>query len=140
MQINLLKGLNEIEFGITKDSFLEKYTQYQNVEIIDEEEELKTEAVILEDINSSIYFEGEETEMILTACETENKDAILFGDKIFNKTENEIIELMKAHNFSDQEEEVEEWGEKRVSFFDAMVDFYFEKGKLISVSWGILLL
>lgn len=140
MNIKLLEGFDNLSFGITREDFLEKFPQCTNFEILEEEEELKIEAVLLDSHKNTLYFEGDETEMLFTACDTENKDALLFGDKIFEKSENEIIEIMANHKYTEYESEIEEWGEKNVSFLDAMVDFYFNEGKLTSVSWGILIL
>jgi hypothetical protein len=140
MQINLLNGVDDVEFGISKQSLIDRYGAELNFEIIDEEEDIKTEAVVFKDSETTLYFEGSETEMIFSACDTENHDALLFGEKIFTKTEDEIKELMKARKYSIDEEDTEEWGEKRISYYDAMVDFFFEDGELSSISWGILVL
>ena len=140
MEIKLLKGLDEFEFGLSKDGFLEKNATQSKFDVIEEEEETKTEALYCEKYDTTLFFEGDETEMILTSCETEYKGSLLFGIKIFDKKENEVIKIMNDHGFSDIEKDIEEWGEKRISFFDAMADFNFEEGKLVSLSWGILLL
>jgi hypothetical protein len=140
MEINLLKGISDIEFGITKDIFIEKKGAKGAFEIIEEEGELKTEAIYLEEDDCTLYFEGAETEMIFTACETENTKAKLFGEDIFKKSEAEIKQIMADRKFIEIEEDIEEWGEKRLSYYDAMVDFFFEGKKLVSISWGILIL
>jgi hypothetical protein len=140
MEIYLLKGLDNYEFGLSKDNFIENNPNNINFELVEEEEELKTEAIHIEELNTSLYFDGDETELLLTACATENKDAILFSKKVFDLSKDEIIKLMKDHMFNEMEEDTEEWGEERLSFYDAMVDFFFEKGKLVSISWGILIL
>lgn len=140
MEIFLLKGLNNFEFGISKDSFIESNPNSINFELIEEEEELKTEAIYLESLKSYLYFEGDETELLMTACATENNESTLYSKKVFDMSKSDIISLMKAQGFKELEEDTEEWGEDRLSFYDAMVDFFFEKGKLISISWGILIL
>jgi len=88
----------------------------------------------------TLFFEGTETEMIFTACETSDKNSLMFGEKIFEKSEKQIIEMMKSFKYTDVESEMEDWGEKRVTFNDAMIDFYFDNEKLINVSWGILVM
>ena len=140
MEIYLLKGLENYEFGLSKDNFIENNPDNINFELVEEEEELKTEAIHIEELNTSLYFDGDETELLMTACATENKDSIIFGKKVFELSKDEVIKLMKDHKFSEMEEDTEEWGEERLSFYDAMVDFFFEKGKLVSISWGILIL
>ncbi len=140
MNIKLLEGYDDLNFGITREDFIEKYPECTDFAILEEEEELKVEAVMMDNLKNTLYFEGDETEMLFTACDTENKDALLFGEKIFDKTEKEIIQIMAEHKYSDFDTEIEEWGEKNISFLEAMVDFYFKDDKLTSVSWGILIL
>jgi len=140
MNIKLLEGFDNLNFGITREEFLELFPQCTDFEILEEEGELKVEAVLLDSLKNTMYFEGDETEMLFTACDTENNEALLFGEKIFEKSESEIIEIMANHKYTEYETEIEEWGEKNISFIDAMVDFYFNDGKLTSVSWGILIL
>lgn len=140
MNINLLEGFDDLNFGITREYFLERYPECSDFEILEEEDELKIEGVQMESLKNTLYFEGDETQMLFTACDTENKDALLFGEKIFTKSEKEIIEIMANHKYTNYESEIEEWGEKNISFINAMVDFYFNEGNLTSVSWGILIL
>ena len=137
MEIKLLKGIKDIDFGISKYNFAKELGTELSFEIIEEEADFKTEAVYSEKYSSSLYFEGIEIDMTFAACDTQNKDAILFGEKIFDKTKDEIKALMKENTYKDLEEEVEEWGEERLGYYDARVDFYFDGGKLRSVSWGV---
>jgi len=137
MEIKLLKGIKDIEFGVSKYEFVQKHEAELSFEVIEEDADFKTEASYIEEYGSSLYFEGIEIDMTFAACDTQNKDAILFGEKIFDKTKDEIKALMKENTYKDLEEEVEEWGEERLGYYDARVDFYFDGGKLRSVSWGV---
>ncbi|MCE3278396.1 MAG: hypothetical protein K0S44_587 [Bacteroidetes bacterium] len=47
-----------------------------------------------------------------------------------------FIDLFKSQNYTLYETEVHEWGEKRLSFDDANIDFYFERDKLTSINYG----
>jgi len=138
MKINLLKGINDIEFGISKYEFSKEQGTELDFEVIEEDADFKTEAVFIKDYNSSLYFEGTEVDMTLAACDTQNKEANLYGVMIFDKTKDEIKALMLEHNNKDLEEEAEEWGEMRLGYYDARIDFYFDGEKLRSVSWGVL--
>ena len=74
----------------------------------------------------------------MVACfETENKAATLYGKKVFELEKGEVINLMKANGFKELEEENED-DELRVSFEDALIDFFFEDETLTAVSWGVL--
>lgn len=140
IEILPLVGVNELKFGNTKEEILEVLGVSDQFEIIEEDEEVFTEMYTYPKYQASLFFEGNETEMIFTSCDTENKDIYLFGNKIFEKSEAEILQLMKEHNFKDLEVDEEEWGEKRVSFLDAMMDFYFQDEELVSITWGILVM
>jgi len=140
IEILPLVGVNELKFGNTKEEILEVLGVSDQFEIIEEDEEVFTEMYTYPKYQASLFFEGNETEMIFTSCDTENKDIYLFGNKIFEKSEAEILQLMKEHNFKDLEVDEEEWGEKRVSFLDAMMDFYFQDKELVSITWGILVM
>jgi len=140
IEILPLVGVNELKFGNTKEEILEVLGVSDQFEIIEEDEEVFTEMYTYPKYQASLFFEGNETEMIFTSCDTENKDIYLFGNKIFEKSEAEILQLMKEHNFKDLEVDEEEWGEKRVSFLDAMMDFYFHDEELVSITWGILVM
>jgi len=140
IEILPLTGVNELKFGSTKEEIIEVIGKADKFEIIEEDEEVFTEVYTYPKYQASLFFEGNETEMIFTSCDTENKEIYLFGNKIFDMSETEIVQLMKEHNFQDMEVDEEEWGEKRISFHDAMMDFYFNDEELISITWGILVM
>lgn len=140
IEIIPLTGINELKFGATKEEILEIFGTADEIEIIEEEEEVFTEMFSFPRLKASLFFEGNETEMVLTSCDTENPEVSLFNNRIFDFSEVEIMQLMQEHNFKDMEIDEEEWGEKRISYLDAMIDFYFENEELVSVTWGILVI
>ena len=87
-------------------------------------------------LETSIYFEGI-TKSVVACFETENPDSILYGTKVFDLNRAEVMELMCENGFSELEEE-EEDGEHRISFEDALIDFFFEDDTMTAVSWGVL--
>lgn len=84
----------------------------------------------------SLFFDegGKQT---FTCVEIDNDEAMLWGERIFDMEEEDIIELFKTKGFKEIDSELHEWGEKRVSFDDALVDLYFENGELVSINYGI---
>ncbi len=56
---------------------------------------------------------------------------------VFTLNEPQLKDLCVKNGFKDIDEEHHEWGEKRVTFDDAMADFYFENGILVSVNYGV---
>ena len=87
-------------------------------------------------IQTNIYFEGV-TKSVVACFETENEAATLYGKKVFELKKPEVIQLMKDNGFKELEEETED-GELRVSYEDAMIDFFFTEDKMTAVSWGVL--
>lgn len=137
MEILPLVGLDDIEFGFSTDEVADLIGGPDETEIIEaDEEDVETLLWYYDETGFTFFFEGEE-EKILNCIETDNEECLLFDKKIFELNEVEVIKLMKDNGFSEVEVEDEEWGERRVSFEEILIDFYFENDTLNSVSWGI---
>jgi len=133
-----LKGYGEIPFGMTLDETVKLLNMPNFYEELGDMEETGNRSIYYEydDIQTNIYFEGV-TKSVVACFETENEEATLYGEKVFELDKEEIIDLMKANGFKELEEETED-GELRVSFEDGMIDFFFEDDMLMAVSWGVL--
>ncbi len=133
-----LKGYGEIPFGMTLDDTVKLLNMPDFYEELSDMEETGNRSVFYQydNLATNIYFEGI-TKSVVACFETENQEATLYGKKVFDLTKEEIVKLMKANGFKELEEELEE-GELRVSFEDALVDFFFEGDKMTAVSWGVL--
>ncbi len=136
--IEPLKGYGEIPFGMTLDDTVKLLNMPDFYEELSDMEETGNRSVFYQydSLATNIYFEGI-TKSVVACFETENQEATLYGKKVFDLTKEEIVKLMKANDFKELEEENEE-GELRVSFEDALVDFFFEGDKMTAVSWGVL--
>lgn len=82
------------------------------------------------------FFDVTSMEPSLSTIETDNQDAELFGEKIFKLKREELINLMKSKGFGEFEEEEETWGESRLTYEEAQIDFYFNDQDLSLVSWS----
>ena len=133
-----LKGYGEIPFGMTLDETVKLLNMPDFYEELSDMEETGNRSIFYEydDIQTNIYFEGI-TKSVVACFETENVEATLYGKKVLDLSKDEIIQLMKAQGFKELEEETED-GELRVSFEDALIDFFFEDDKMTAVSWGVL--
>ena len=136
--IEPLKGFGEIPFGMTLDETVKLLNMPDFYEELGDMEETGNRSIFYEyeEIQTNIYFEGI-TKSVAACFETENEEATLYGEKVFKLDKETIIDLMKEHGFKELEEETED-DELRVSFEDAMVDFFFEDDMLVAVSWGVL--
>ena len=136
--IQPMKGYGEIPFGMTLDETVKILNMPDFYEELSDMEETGNRSIYYEydSIGTNIYFEGI-TKSVVACFETENEEAVLYGKKVFDLKKNEIINLMKTNGFKELEEETED-GELRVSFEDAMMDFFFDGDVLTAVSWGVL--
>ena len=136
--IQPLKGYGEIPFGMTLDDTVKLLNMPDFYEELNDMEETGNRSIYYEydDIQTNIYFEGI-TKSVVACFETENNAATLFGKKVFDLKKVDAVKLMKDNGFKDMEEETED-GELRVSFEDAMMDFFFDGDVMTAVSWGVL--
>lgn len=136
--INPLKGYGEIPFGMTLDETVKLLNMPDFYEELSDMEETGNRSIYYEydGLKTNIYFEGV-TKSVVACFETENEAATLYGKKVFGLKKDEAVKLMKANGFSELNEE-EEDGELRVSFEDAMIDFFFDGDTMTAVSWGVL--
>jgi len=136
--IQPMKGYGEIPFGMTLDETVKVLNMPDFYEELSDMEETGNRSIYYEydGIGTNIYFEGI-TKSVVACFETENEEAVLYGKKVFDLKKDEIINLMKTNGFKELEEETED-GELRVSFEDAMMDFFFDGDVLTAVSWGVL--
>lgn len=133
-----LKGYGEIPFGMTLDETVKLLNMPDFYEELNDMEETGNRSIYYEydALQTNIYFEGV-TKSVVACFETENEAATLYGQIVFDLKKDDVIKLMKANGFKDLAEE-EEDDELRVSFEDAMTDFFFEGDTMTAVSWGVL--
>ena len=136
--IQPLKGYGEIPFGMTLDETVKILGMPDFYEELSDMEETGNRSIFYEyeELETNIYFEGV-TKSVVACFETENEEATLYGENVFNLNKEAIIVLMKEHGFKELEEENED-EELRVSFEDGLIDFFFEDDMLTAVSWGVL--
>lgn len=137
-EIQLKKGLNDLPFGATTNDAKAMFGDPTEIEVLekDTEDDPDTELWYYDDESFSLFFEGEPG-LVLTSIEINNQETTLFGQKIFKMDEDQIIDLMKENGYNEMYTEDEEWGEKLLSFEDALIDFYFEDQKLVTVNWSL---
>ena len=136
--IEPLKGFGEIPFGMSLDDAVKILGRPNFYEELNDMEETGNRSIFYEydDLETNIYFEGI-TKSVVACFETENEDAVLFGTKVMDLSRKEVIVLMNENGYKELEEEDED-GEHRISFEDAMIDFFFNGNEMTAVSWGVL--
>jgi hypothetical protein len=133
-----LKGYGEIPFGMSLDETVKLLGMPEFYEELSDMEETGNRSIYYEyeNLQTNIYFEGI-TKSVVACFETENQEATLYEKPVFDLTKEEIIDLMKKQGFKELEEETED-DELRVSFEDALIDFFFDEDGLTAISWGVL--
>lgn len=107
----------------------------EEIELLDDIDDCQSTVWHYWEQGFSIFFD-ENNRQLFGCVEIDNEEALLWGKKVFEMKEQEIIGLFKSKNYSQYETEVHEWGEKRLSFDEANIDFYFEKNRLSSINYG----
>lgn len=131
-------GFGELKFGNTIEEVLAFVGEAEEVEDI-QEEDFNTVIMSYWEKGFSVFIEGTGAERSIVSCfETNNHKSELFGKKVFELKESEIVDLMKANGYKEMETETEENDEYRLSFVDGLIDFFFEDKELIAVNWGVL--
>jgi len=74
----------------------------------------------------------------LAYIETRDPEALLFGKQVFLLNKSAIIDLMAANGFEEYDVDHDE-GNELITYDLAMIDFSFDKDRLLAISWGVLL-
>ncbi len=129
-------GFGELKFGETINHVVEQLGEAEEIETIEDEDEFNTTILNYWEIGVSIFFEGVE-KSVVSCFETDIPETTLFGKEVFELEEKELIALMTENGFEVAEIE-EESGERRLSYDDALIDFFYQEGELLAVNWGVL--
>jgi hypothetical protein len=130
-------GFGEIKFGDESQKVIDILGEADEVENIEDEDGFNVVILNYWEKGVTVFFEGGE-KSVVSCFETDIPETTLFGKEVFSMSEEEVIALMKEKGFEVAETEVEETGEKRISYDDALIDFFFEDGELIAINWGVL--
>lgn len=138
-EIKPLIGFGELKFGADPSDVENYMGEPEEIEDLPgEADESDAEVWNYWKSGHTVFFE-KDYKGKFTSFETDNSESVLFGEKLFELNEMQLTELMQNNGFKELDTEDEEWGERRVSFSDAVMDFYFEDDKLISASWGVMI-
>ncbi len=136
-EIQLMKGFSNFNFGqiVTEAEVL--FGTAEEAQTL-EDDILETSSYVMHYWSQgfSLFFDKNKGNAF-SSVEVDNKDTLMFNQKIFNMGEKALTELLKINGFKLSDGETHSWGEKRLSFDDAGLDCYFENGKLISINFGV---
>jgi hypothetical protein len=138
LEIKIGIGLSRLVFGASMKEAENVFGSANETELIDDIEDCKTTVWYYSENGFTLFFE-EESNHFLNCVDVENTESMLWGHRIFELKEKQIIELFKSKGILKYETEIHDWGEKRLSFDDLNIDFYFDKNQLISINYGKLI-
>jgi len=138
LQILLKKGMGEIYFGCTPEIVREIIGEPEDVEELESAIDGVVESIVWNypEYGLNFFFDASNGEPTLSTIESDNLETVVFNAKIFNLTRDRIIAMMKENGYKELDEDDETWGEHRVTFDDAQIDFYFAGQELTMVSWS----
>ena len=134
--IEIKKSLGDIKLTMNEVEIIELIGNPEDVEVLEDgDDDFNAVIWYYDKLEISLFFEN--SNMSLFCIESNHKDLELFGQKLSKMTSEEILEMFKSNGFADIERDEESWGEMRLSIAEAAIDFYFTKGELISVNFGV---
>ena len=132
--INIKEGLDEVQFGMPVEEVVALLGNADEVECVDNAADETTTILHYEEGALTLFFEGENP--TLECIDLSIEDATLFGENVFDMSEKEIVQLMVKNNYFEQDADEEAWGERRISFGEGNIDFFFEDDELLAVVFG----
>lgn len=134
LTIKLKKGLGDIEFGMPVEEVVKLLGTADEVENIDNAADESTTVLRYNDKGLTLFCEGDNP--ILACIDVCNEECTLFGKEVFDLEERAIVKLMVDNNYTEQDVDEEDWGERRITFPEGNIDFYFDEGELVSIILG----
>ncbi|MGX8712199.1 MAG: hypothetical protein ACSW8I_00750 [bacterium] len=104
------------------------------VENIDNAADESTTVLRYNDLGLTLFCEGDNP--TLACIDVANEDSTLFGEQMFDMDERQVVALMVKNKYTEQDVDEEDWGERRVTFPEGNIDFYFDEGELVSIILG----
>jgi hypothetical protein len=141
--VNIGNGLGDILFGINKEKL--KYLLGEPDEIdtynaAGDEEEFLTETWHYDENEFSVSFD-EEDNWRLTTFSISSPDAKLNGHELIGKKLDDVLEILDAENFGDNELENlsdDDNEQKLISYVSSSLNLWFENNLLSEIQWGVL--
>ena len=134
LTINIKEGVGEIKFGMPVEEIVKMLGTADEVENIDNAADESTTVLRYNDDGLTLFCEGDNP--TLACIDVANEECTLFGEKVFDLDERALVNLMVKNNITEQDVDEEDWGERRVTFNEGNIDFYFDNGELISIIIG----
>lgn len=134
--IQLLEGFGVLKFGQSIEKTIDQIGEAEEIDHLDTDDQMNTIVLHYWDMETSVFFEGV-SKTVLSCVETDNPETTLFGKKIFDMNQEQLMAWMKENGYEPSEIEEEE-GETRITFEDVLIDFFFDGDVMLAANWGFL--
>lgn len=134
LEIRIKEGLGELRFNMPVEDVVKILGNADEVENIENAADEPTTVLHYNDLGLTLFCEGENP--TLACIDVDNEDCTLFGKEVFDMDERAIVKLMVSNNYTEQDADEEDWGERRITFPEGNIDFYFDDGELVSIILG----
>lgn len=134
MNLCIKQGIGDIRFQMPVEEVVALLGTADEVENMDNAADEPTTVLRYNERGLTLFFEGENP--VLACIDVCNEDCTLLGERVFDMDERAIVQLMVSHGYTEQEVDDEDWGERRVTFPECNIDFYFDEGDLRSIILG----
>lgn len=128
------RGVGDIEFGMPVEEVVKLLGTADEVENIDNAADESTTVLRYNELGLTLFCEGDDP--MLACIDIANEDCTLFGEPVFDLNEREVVTLMVKNGLTEQDVDEEDWGERRVTFNEGNIDFYYDNGDLVSIILG----
>ena len=132
--IKIKEGLGDIRFGMPVEKVVELLGNAEEVENMENAVDETTTILHYDNGDLTLFFEGENP--MLQCIDISSDESILFGEKVFERDEEEIVRLLVGNGYYEQDADDEAWGERRITFNEGNIDFFFDSGDLVAIVYG----
>ena len=132
--IKIKQGVGDIRFRMPVEEVVALLGTADEVENIENAADEPTTVLRYNELGLTLFFEGENP--VLACIDICNTDSTMLGEPVFDMDEKTLVQLMVKHGYAEQDVDEENWGERRVSFPEGNVDFFFDEGELVSIILG----
>jgi hypothetical protein len=136
LEIKPRKGLNDLVFGTSTEHAEKCFGKPEETEKLDDTGDSCSLVWHFWEKGFSLFFDVTHGNKF-SCVEIDDTETLLWGEKIFRMDEPQLKAFLTLKGFKDIDMEDHAWGERRVSFDDALMDFYFEHGQMTSINYGI---
>jgi hypothetical protein len=135
----LLKSFGPLPFGASDKDALKTFGEPEEKEIMEGIDGSISTVWHYWAKGFTLFFDGPNTDRFSCAEIDSSLQLKMWDIPVFSLNEPQLKELFKQNGFKELDEEFHEWGEKRITFDDAMADFYFENGIMVSVNFSTMI-